>query len=99
MRLLPTRCVCRLPCRLLGRLPPPLWGRVGEGGGAVMHRRCLTQRPPPPAPPQPKSGLPDFGQSKVPNPGKPGFGGEGSAASTRPHYASNTNKHALGCAI
>jgi ethanolamine ammonia-lyase small subunit len=33
--------------RALGALPPPLWGRVGEGGGAVMHRRCLTQSPPP----------------------------------------------------
>src|SRR5262249_53463069 len=32
-------------------LPPPLWGRVGEGGDAVMHQRCLTRRPPPPTPP------------------------------------------------
>src|SRR5262249_55047750 len=36
--------------RILGVLPPPLWGRLGEGGGAVMHRRCLTQSPPHPQP-------------------------------------------------
>src|SRR5262249_60276841 len=35
----------------LGLLPPPLWGRVGEGGGAVMHDHSLRRRPPPPAPP------------------------------------------------
>src|SRR5262245_35662788 len=34
-----------------GLLPPPLWGRGGEGGDAVMHQRCLTQRPPPLTPP------------------------------------------------
>src|SRR6516162_1790353 len=45
----------------LGVLPPPLWGRVGEGGGAVMHRRCLTQSPPPPAPPH-------KGEGSRPNP-------------------------------
>jgi hypothetical protein len=45
----PTLARCQR--RLLGLLPPPLWGRVGEGGGAVMHRRCLTQRPPPLTPP------------------------------------------------
>src|SRR6516165_1913630 len=32
--------------------PPPLWGRAGEGGDAVMHGRCLTQPPPPLTPPQ-----------------------------------------------
>jgi len=38
-------------------------------------------QPPPPTPPQPKSGLPDFGQSKVTNSGKPefGWGGERTA--------------------
>src|SRR5262249_34601296 len=31
----------------LGLLPPPLWGRGGEGGGAVLLHSCLAQRPPP----------------------------------------------------
>src|SRR5262249_50638831 len=37
--------------REFGALPPPLWGRVGEGGDAVTHRRCPTQRPLPLTPP------------------------------------------------
>src|SRR6266566_7431890 len=32
-------------------LPPPLWGRVGVGGRAVVARLCLIPRPPPPTPP------------------------------------------------
>ena len=31
--------------------PAAGWGRVGEGGDAVTHRRCPTQRPPPLTPP------------------------------------------------
>src|SRR5436190_1492984 len=38
-------------CHSLGVLPPPLWGRVGEGGGAVRHDRCHTAGPPPLTPP------------------------------------------------
>ena len=38
--------------RLFGLLPPPLWGRVGEGGVAVSLRALSTRLPPPPpAPP------------------------------------------------
>jgi hypothetical protein len=55
---MPTKYPGRFFCRAhsnasgkLGLLPPPLWGRVGEGGDAVMHRRCLTQSPPPLTPP------------------------------------------------
>src|SRR5579871_2470381 len=34
-------------------LPPPLWGRVGEGGRSwfVWHVHARQQRPPPPSPP------------------------------------------------
>src|SRR5262245_12203100 len=39
------------PLPTLGLLPPPLWGRGGEGGDAVTHQRCLAQSPPPPTPP------------------------------------------------
>src|SRR5262249_59831381 len=35
----------------MGLLPPPLWGRAGEGGGAVTHDFSLTEGPPPPTPP------------------------------------------------
>ena len=35
----------------LGRLPPPLWGRVGEGGGAIRNFNARILGPPPPAPP------------------------------------------------
>src|SRR5438128_2476538 len=34
----------------LGLLPPPLWGRAGEGGGAVKHRHCPTHNDPHPQP-------------------------------------------------
>src|SRR5262245_9124155 len=38
------------PSNKLGLLPPPLWGRVGEGGSCCSPRS--TQLPPPsPAPP------------------------------------------------
>src|SRR5262249_30666751 len=35
----------------LGLLPPPLWGRGGEGGGACGSAGASTSRPPPPTPP------------------------------------------------
>src|SRR5437867_3955319 len=63
----------------------PLVGRVGakrRGGGGACGNACATiSRPPPPARPQPKSDLSDFGQLKMPNSGKPEFGGEGSTPS------------------
>src|SRR5438552_18495149 len=34
-----------------GALPPPLWGRVGVGGGAGKHLWCPVAPPPPPTPP------------------------------------------------
>ncbi len=37
--------------RKFGVLPPPLWGRVGEGGRAALQCQCLTAPPPPPTPP------------------------------------------------
>src|SRR5262249_44458349 len=46
-----SRALCCCLGHGLGLLPPPLWGRGGEGGGAVMHERCLAQLPPPPTPP------------------------------------------------
>src|SRR6516165_7081097 len=62
----------------LGLLPPPLWGRGGEGGDAVRSRWRHLRRialPPPPTPPQPAAGLPASGRIlKWPNPGRPGFG-------------------------
>jgi len=78
-----------------GLLPPPLWGRAGEGGGAYGNVSASISGPPPPTPPQPKSGLPDFGQSNVPNPGQPGFGGEGSTPSTGRCSASSPTARAL----
>ena len=42
----------RYPRRSLGRLPPPLWGRVGEGGGAYGNVGASIARPPPPTPPR-----------------------------------------------
>src|SRR5258708_13169812 len=41
----------RAACGTLGLLPPPLWGRVGEGGGAWGNSRASTSGPPPPTPP------------------------------------------------
>src|SRR3954447_18530193 len=43
----------------LGLLPPPLWGRAGEGGRCCCVR-CLRQLlpPPPPPPPPPPRALP-----------------------------------------
>src|SRR5262249_22495391 len=35
----------------LGALPPPLWGRVGEGGRSLSRRSVNTSRPPPLTPP------------------------------------------------
>src|SRR6476620_4205887 len=35
----------------LGLLPPPLWGRGGEGGGAFGNVGAPIARPPPPTPP------------------------------------------------
>jgi hypothetical protein len=35
----------------LGLLPPPLWGRAGEGGGAYSNAGTFISRPPPPTPP------------------------------------------------
>src|SRR6516165_10711962 len=54
--------------------------------------------PPPPTPPQPKSGLPDFGQLEVPNPGMPGFDGEGSRPTSPPaliHFLRAAGRSAL----
>src|SRR5262249_62196427 len=34
----------------LSLLPPPLWGRVGEGGGAHGKRRCVNLATPTPSP-------------------------------------------------
>ena len=42
---------CRRASRKLSLLPPPLWGRVGEGGVAFGDAGVPTSRPPPPAPP------------------------------------------------
>jgi hypothetical protein len=36
---------------ILGLLPPPLWGRAGEGGGCCRVRRVRQLLPPPPTPP------------------------------------------------
>src|SRR5216683_3054179 len=41
-------------------LPPPLWGRVGVGGGEVWHIGCPTRRPPPPTPPHKGEGRHHF---------------------------------------
>jgi hypothetical protein len=46
------------------------------------HGVALLLRPPPPAPPHRKSGLPDL-RTHARNPGKPGFRGEGSTPSAR----------------
>ena len=39
-------------CGELGLLPPPLWGRAGEGGSSCFAR-CVRQLPPPPPHPNP----------------------------------------------
>ena len=59
--------------RNLGLLPPPLRGRVGEGG-----KPQIQSLPPPPSLslPRRKSGLPDL-RTTMRNPGKPGFRGGG----------------------
>jgi hypothetical protein len=44
----------RLAHGQLGLLPPPLWGRVGEGGDAARYGGATGERialPPPPTPP------------------------------------------------
>ena len=41
----------RCPRSTLGALPPPLWGRAGEGGGCCRTDRVRQQLPPPPTPP------------------------------------------------
>ena len=38
-------------CGKLGLLPPPLWGRAGEGGSAFGNVGAPTSGPPPPTPP------------------------------------------------
>src|SRR5215831_10517210 len=59
----------------LSLLPPPLWGRVGEGAGAHGKRRCVNLATPTPSPSPAGCGLARFRQIlKRPNPGKPGFG-------------------------
>ena len=41
----------------ISALPPPLWGRVGEGGGSVVSRRCVLTLPRDPHPhPLPQGG-------------------------------------------
>src|SRR5690349_15759674 len=62
-------------------LPPPLWGRVGEGGS---HRRMRKRPPPSSSLPHRKSGLPDLRIDHLRNPGRPGFrgGGNDGAAGT-----------------
>jgi hypothetical protein len=55
---------------------------VGEGGGADSNVGLPVSGPPPPTPPHRKSGLPDL-RTLMPNPGKPGFGGEGSTPSAK----------------
>src|SRR5262249_23819681 len=47
-----------LPLRLLGLLPPPLWGRVGEGGGTarVRWRHLRKNRATPTPNPSPEGG-------------------------------------------
>src|SRR5260370_13396727 len=35
----------------LGLLPPPLWGRAGEGGDTYINVAAMISRPPPPTPP------------------------------------------------
>jgi branched-chain amino acid transport system permease protein len=58
--------------------PSPLVGEGGEGGGAGSDAGARVSGPPSPTPPHRKSGLPDL-RTQMPNPGEPGFGGEGSA--------------------
>src|SRR5262249_48249168 len=53
-----------------GALPPP---PAGEGWGGGRYGNAMPARTPSP-PLQPKSDLSDFGQSIVPNSGKPEFG-------------------------
>src|SRR5271167_1671517 len=36
---------------MFGLLPPPLWGRAGEGGGACRTGGASISGPPPPTPP------------------------------------------------
>jgi hypothetical protein len=57
-------------------LPPPLWGRVGEGGDAFGNTGASIAPPPPPTPPRRKSGLPNL-RTIIRNPGKPGLRGRG----------------------
>src|SRR5262249_29408723 len=40
----------------LGLLPPPLWGRAGEGGGEFGTIGASIARPPPPPPTPPHKG-------------------------------------------
>ena len=58
----------------LGLLPPPLWGRGGEGGGAMTHQRRLACTTPTPNPSPAKVGFARLRPSKMPNSGKPEFG-------------------------
>jgi hypothetical protein len=66
-------CVMRRRRRALGALPLPIWG---EGWGEGVPGKTERPKPLTPSLSQPKSDLSDFGQLKVPNSGKPEFGGE-----------------------
>src|SRR6478672_618126 len=67
-------------CRALSALPSPLWGGVGGGGGALRTHLTQQPRPPSPALPRRKSGLPDLRKISR-DPGKPGARGGGSRPS------------------
>src|SRR5205085_12399790 len=54
----------RTPMRSIGYAPTRSKG--GRGGGRSCCARCVHRfLPPPPSPPQPKSGLPDFGHASA----------------------------------
>src|SRR6478736_2821393 len=67
-------------CRALSALPSPLWGGVGGGGGGLRTHLTQQPRPPSPALPRRKSGLPDLRKISR-DPGKPGARGGGSRPS------------------
>src|SRR5262249_30224072 len=63
-------------------LPSPLWGGSARSAGWGSCGDPLTDPHPQPLPSRSRV-YPISAKSKVPNPGKPGFGGEGSAPSAR----------------